>query len=124
MLDSFPVSLLVGTALGFLAGLGVGGGSLLMVWLTFVLGLEYAQARTINLMFFLPCAVISSLFRLKKGTLPLKKIWPAVLAGICGALLCGQLSKTIDTELLKKGLGILLIGSGLREIFYRPRNAR
>ena len=124
MLESFPISLLVGTVLGFLAGLGVGGGSLLMLWLTAVLELEYSQARTINLLFFLPCAVISSLFRIKKGSLPLKKIWPAILSGICSALLLSQFSEQIHTELLKKALGILLIGAGLRELFYRPRNAK
>ena len=124
MLDSFPVSLVVGSVLGFLAGLGVGGGSLLMLWLTFVLQLEYEQARTINLLFFLPCAVISSLFRMKKGSLPLKKIWPAILCGVCAALLFSRFSQHFDTTLLKKALGILLIGAGLKELFYRPRNAR
>ena len=45
------VTLLVGTALGFLTGLGVGGGSLLMVWLTAVLGMDTLTARSINLLF-------------------------------------------------------------------------
>ncbi len=124
MLESFPVSLLVGTALGFLAGLGVGGGSLLMIWLTVVLQLEYPQARTINLLFFLPSAVVSSLFRIHKGTIPLKKIWPAIASGICAALICSPFAQKFDTTLMKKALGIILIGTGLRELFYRPRNAR
>ena len=37
MLESLPVALIVGTLLGFLTGLGVGGGSLLILWLTLVL---------------------------------------------------------------------------------------
>ena len=54
MLNSFPVALLVGTILGFLAGLGVGGGSLLILWLTVVCNTPYAAARIVNLLFFLP----------------------------------------------------------------------
>lgn len=63
MLESFPVAFAVAAILGFLAGLGVGGGSLLVLWLTLAVGMEHPQARIINLMFFIPSAVIASLFR-------------------------------------------------------------
>ena len=65
MLDSFIVSVIVSSVLGFLAGIGVGGGSLLILWLTLVLQMEYPQARIINLLFFLPSAIVASLFRWK-----------------------------------------------------------
>ena len=51
MLTSLPVSLLVGTVLGFLSGLGIGGGSLLILWLTMVLDMEQSAARFVNLLF-------------------------------------------------------------------------
>ena len=57
MLESFPVCIAVGTILGFLAGLGIGGGSLLILWLTMVLGMPQPEARFINLLFFLPAAI-------------------------------------------------------------------
>ena len=66
MLESGWVSLAVSTAFGFLAGLGVGGGSLLIIWLTQVLSMSHPQARIINLLFFLPAAVIATLFRKKE----------------------------------------------------------
>ena len=62
MLNSFPVILVVGAVLGFLAGIGVGGGSLLILWLTLVLKVSPAEARSINLLFFIPAALIASLF--------------------------------------------------------------
>ena len=58
MLESFPLVIAVGTVLGFLAGIGVGGGSLLILWLTLVLGMPQPQARILNLMFFVPSAVV------------------------------------------------------------------
>lgn len=121
MLDSFPVALAVSTALGFLAGIGVGGGSLLILWLTLVLQLQYPEAKILNLLFFLPSAVIASIFRWKQGNLPVKKVIPAVIAGCIAAALCGWIGTRIQTEYLKKAFGALLLFAGVREILYKPK---
>ena len=76
MLESLPLRLLLGTVMGLLSGLGVGGGSLLILWLTMVLHTEPEKARLLNLLFFLPAALIASLFRWKQVGLPLKKLLP------------------------------------------------
>ena len=124
MLEYWPIILSIGTLLGFLSGLGVGGGSLLMLWLTLVVGMEHPQARIINLLFFIPSAIVASLFRWKQGALEIKKVLPAVIAGCICAGLFAWLSKSLDITLLKKLFGILLLFTGLRELFYRPRKAR
>lgn len=124
MLNSLPVTLLVSTVLGFLAGLGIGGGSLLMLWLTAILGMEHPAARGINLLFFLPCAVISCLFRWKQGKLKFRHVLPAIISGCISAAVFAWLSGTIRLDVLQKLFGILLLATGLRELFYRPRNAR
>lgn len=121
MLESLPFILIIGTALGFLAGIGVGGGSLLIIYLTLVLGMDHPQARIINLLFFLPSAIVASLFRWKQGKLELKKILPAVIAGCFAAGVCSVLSSTMDIGLLKKLFGGLLIITGIRELLYRPK---
>ena len=77
MLNSFPTILIIGTILGFLTGLGVGGGSLLILWLTFATHAQQDVARGINLLFFLPSAVVSCCFRWKQGTLCIKQVLPA-----------------------------------------------
>lgn len=124
MLESLPVMLAVGCALGFLSGLGVGGGSLLMLWLTLVTGMEHSMARTINLLFFIPAATTACLFRWKQGKLDLKTALPAIIAGVVSAGCFAWLSRHIDVSLLKKLFGGLLLFTGLRELFYRPRKAR
>lgn len=121
MLESLPVMLLVGTVLGFLAGLGIGGGSLLILWLTMVLGMDQATARGINLLFFLPAALIACVFRWKEGSISWKKIIPAMVSGCVAAALFSWLGGFLDIALLKKLFGGLLIITGLRELFYRPR---
>ena len=124
MLESFPIALVVGAALGFLAGLGVGGGSLLILWLTLVLKIPADTAAGINLLFFVPTAVTASLFRLKQGKLDIPRILPALLAGVATAAILTVVARNLDTELLRKPFGILLLVTGLRELFYRPRKAR
>jgi len=117
---AFPVSAI----LGFLAGLGVGGGSILMIWLTTVMQMEYTDARTVNLLFFLPAAVIATLFHRKQGSVEIKKVLPAIICACIAAGLFALLSRRIDTTLLKKFFGGILIFTGLRELFYRPRKAK
>ena len=124
MLNSLPVTLLAGASLGFLAGIGVGGGILLMLWLTLVLGMEHAVARNINLLFFIPSAIISSFFRWKQGSLDLKKILPAIIAGGIAAGAMSMLSQQMDISVLKKLFGGLLLITGLRELFYRCKKAK
>lgn len=121
MVDSPAVTLLVCSLLGFLAGLGVGGGSLLMLWLTLIVGMDQSVARVINLIFFLPSAVVVSVFRWRQGTLRLKKIWPAMIAGCLAAILFSRLSTVLPLPLLKKLFGFLLLFTGFRELFYRTK---
>jgi len=124
MLESLPVVLIVGTVLGFLAGIGVGGGSLLVLWLTLVLGMEHPQARLINLLFFLPSAIVASVFRWHQGALKFRKILPAIVCGCIAAGICSYFSRYMDMALLKKLFGGLLLLTGIRELLYRPRKAR
>lgn len=121
MLDSMPVAIIVGILLGYLAGLGVGGGSLLILWLTLVLDMDPSAARAINLMFFIAAAGAVSIFRWKQGTLKLSAILPGIIAGCCAAGVFSLLAGKIDTHWLKKLFGILLITTGIKELLYRPR---
>lgn len=115
------ISLMVGTVLGFLSGLGIGGGSLLILWLTLVLDMEQAAARTVNLLFFLPAAIVACCYRKKQGTLDIRMMVPAILAGCLGAVLGTRIGGNMDTSLLKKGFGVLLLATGIREILWKPK---
>ena len=120
MVESAFLTVAMGVLLGFLSGLGIGGGSLLILWLTLVQNVSPEMARGINLMFFLPSAAVAVCFRFRNGTLNLQVILPALTAGIAGALLLGTLTAGIDTQMLRKPFGLLLLLTGLREVFYRP----
>jgi uncharacterized membrane protein YfcA len=110
------VKFVVGTILGFLSGLGVGGGSLLLLWLTLVVGEPRETARVMNLMFFLPCALAATLFRRKQTKADLRLSLPAMAAGVTGAVLGNLLAPNLDSGLLQKAFGVLFLLCGIREL--------
>ena len=124
MLSSFPVCVIVGAVLGFLAGMGVGGGSLLILWLTLVLDTDQSAARGINRLVFLPASIICCVFRLRQGKLILGKCLPAILSGCAAAALGSLVAARMDTGALRKPFGFLRLATGLRELAYRPHRRK
>ena len=103
--------MVLGILLGLLSGLGVGGGSLLMLWLAHK-GIPADTARKICLLFFFPAAILGC----RKAAAPWSVVIPAALSGCVGAILGSVLAGMADPGLYRKGLGVLLILAGLGEI--------
>lgn len=124
MLESFPVAVIVGAVLGYLAGLGVGGGSLLILWLTTTVNMPPEAARITNLLFFIFSAGAACLNRWKQRQLSIHKILPAVIAGCCAAVIFSWFGAKLNVDAFKKLFGVLLICTGIRELCYRPQKER
>ena len=114
------VKVLVGAVLGFLSGLGVGGGSLLLLWLTLVAGVSQETARLMNLQFFLPCALIATALRWRHSKPDWSLILPAMTSGLLGAALGNWLGPRLDVRLLRKAFGVLFLLTGIRELRWKP----
>lgn len=109
--------MVIAVLLGFLSGLGVGGGSLLMLWLTAVCRMDPATARAVNLLSFLPAAAMACLLRRKE--LEIRTLWPAMVTGCLSAFLCSRLQ--VNPTLLRKAFAVLMLITGLREITKKER---
>ena len=116
---SFLLTVCISAGLGLLSGLGVGGGSLMILWLTLVQKMDFTAAKFLNLLFFLPPAAISVLAHLLRRKLSLKKIIPAALAGMLSASVLIYLSSSWDVEILRKLFGGLLLFSAWKELRYQ-----
>lgn len=116
---SFLLTVCISAGLGLLSGLGVGGGSLMILWLTLVQKMDFTAAKYLNLLFFLPPAVISTLAHLFQKKLSIKKIIPAALAGMVSASVFIYLSSTWDVNILRKLFGGLLLLSAWKELRYQ-----
>lgn len=109
------MELIVAAVCGFLSGLGVGGGSLLMVWLTAAAGIPQEAARSINLLYFLPTAAAAVLLHGKHRCIEGRGIGMAILGGAAGAAAGILLSGYLPAELLRKLFGAFLLWVGVLE---------
>ena len=112
---------LAGTVTGILSAFGIGGGSLLLIYLTAFAGMTQHQAQGINLLYFLPAAAAALPAHRKNGLLEKKTILPAILAGLAAAACTALLANRLDTHLLRKLFGVFLLYIGLRELFRRDK---
>ena len=85
---------LAGAITGVLSGFGIGGGSLLLIYMTSFAGVEQNLAQGINLLYFLPTAATALPAHIKNGYIDRQTVWPAVLAGLAGTALAVVLSVT------------------------------
>lgn len=107
-----------------LSGLGVGGGTLLMVWMTAVMGIAQKSAQGINLLYFLPTAACALLFHIKNRLIRPRIVLPAILAGCVSAAGAAALAAAMDTGLLRRLFGGFLLVVGLTELFSRQRDRK
>lgn len=118
MVIAFALNAAIGLILGVLSGLGIGGGSLMILWLIYVANFPPEQAKVINLLFFIPTALISCIIRLQKGMLHIPTFWTSALLGCLSAFLISRFSQNWNTDLLRKLFGVYILCIGLRELFY------
>lgn len=110
------ISLAVSVACGFLSGLGIGGGSLLMVYLTAAAALEQRTAQGVNLLYFLPTAAAALLLHSKNRFVDWRKAGFAILGGAVAAVAGALLSSRLPTDLLRRLFGFFLVFVGISEL--------
>lgn len=113
------IGIIASLVAGFLASLGIGGGSILLVYLTVIVGTAQLQAQGINLMFFIPIAIIALIVHFKNKMIDFKKIWPLILIGLCGAVLGSIVAEHIPFVQTIFAVGILALG--VRELFAKNK---
>ena len=122
MVDFF-LAVLAGLICGVLSGFGIGGGSLLMVWLTALLSMDQRTAQGINLRYFLPAAGCSLIFHVKNRQIVWKAVVPAAIAGCLTAIPGALLAGSVDTALLRRLFGGFLVLVGISEVFFKGKKA-
>lgn len=121
--NGWLIGSLAGLICGVISGFGIGGGTLLMVWLTAVAGWEQRAAQGLNLLYFLPTAAAALLLHAKNALVDWRCTLWAAGAGVITAGLASWVAQAIDTALLRKGFGLFLIFVGLSELFHKTKRA-
>ena len=106
-----------GLVTGVLSGFGIGGGTLLLIYMTAFAGVPQNVAQGVNLLYFLPTAATALPAHVKNGYIDKRAALPAIVAGLLGTALAAWIATALDVELLHRFFGAFLIVIGLRELF-------
>ena len=120
-MSEWVLPLAVGAATGVLSGFGVGGGTLLLVYMTAFAGVDQHLAQGINLLYFLPAGLMALPAHVKNGYIENPVLLPAIGAGLVCAALAAWAATAMEVGLLRKFFGAFLIVVGLMELFGRTK---
>ena len=110
-------ALLAGLFSGILGSMGLGGGAVLIIYLTLFTDIKQLAAQGINLLFFIPIAVVSVFIYSIKKQIKWKITLKLAFWGLIGTSLGLTLTDFLGGELTGKVFGGLLVILGLMEIF-------
>ena len=115
---------LAGVLTGILSGFGVGGGTLLLIYMTLFAGLEQTQAQGINLLYFLPTAALALPAHIKNGFIEKPVLFPSILSGLVCAALATWTATRLEVTLLHRLFGGFLLYVGISELLRKPSTPR
>ncbi len=107
---------LAGAATGILSGFGIGGGTLLLIYLTALAKVDQHWPQGINLLYFLPTAATALPSHIKNGFVDRKAAFPAIVAGLLGTAAAAWAATALDVGLLRRFFGAYLLYIGIREL--------
>ena len=90
---------------GILASMGLGGGMILILYMTLIAGMEQLTAQGVNLLFFIPIAAAALIIHTKNKLVKWKKIVPAI---ICAGRLCRKMDGQLPEPTLPKASAMII----------------
>lgn len=106
----------IGALAGIISGMGIGGGTILIPALLFLQDMNQQQAQGINLIYFVPTAIIALITHNKNGNIEKKTAKALVVPGLLGAVAGSFLAVHLDAVILRKCFGGFLFLMGLSEV--------
>ena len=98
-------------------GMGVGGGGLLIIYLTLYLDTPQLLAQGTNLALFIVAGVGSLFIHFKKRRIKPWQIVSGILFGAAGSFFSSHLLSDIEPKYAKMALGVFLIISGTLALY-------
>ena len=118
------VALLAGLLSGIIGAMGLGGGAVLIIYLSLFTETEQLKSQGINLLFFIPIALIAVIIYAVKKEIKWKLTLKISLFGIIGTLIGWWFAGFLGGEIIKKLFGGLLIILGIKELFINKKHKK
>ena len=109
---------------GIVAGMGMGGGTLTIPILTIFLKYEQLRAQGINLIAFLPMAIVALVIHVKNHLVDFKNTWLLAVVGCVFSVGGALIANAIANSVLKKLFALFLIGLGIWQFVEMKRNQK
>ena len=110
--------ILAGLIAGVFGGMGMGGGTVLIPILTIFLNTGQYAAQGINLIVFIPMAIVAIILHIRNKLIDFKILLFLILPGIIATVGGVFLAKQIDKDILQKLFGGFLILLGIFQIIF------
>jgi len=107
---------LIGLASGIISGMGIGGGAILIPALVIFIRPEQHIAQSVNLLFFIPTAIIALIIHIRNKKIDFKMALPIIVSGLLGAFLGSRLAISLQGPVLKRWFGFFLLAMGCYEM--------
>lgn len=114
---SFIIFLAAGFFSGFLGGMGMGGGTILIPFLTIFTGVEQHVAQATNLIAFLPTAAISLSVHKRSGLIDGGEVGMIIIPALVTSVLGSLAASYLPGDVLKKLFGIFLLVLAVKGLF-------
>ena len=112
------IEIITGIIAGSVSGLGMGGGTILILVLSNFLGIEQHIAQATNLVFFIPTAISAIIINFRQKLINLKLSLFIILSGIIGTIIGSEIAINLNASNIKKYFGIFLLIISLNEIYW------
>ena len=112
------IDFLIGIATGVVSGFGIGGGSLLVLYLTAIARISQYTAGGINLLYFIGCAPAALIGHVRSKSIHWKVVLWCALAGVAAAIPASVLAAKLEVGLLRRLFGGILLYVSIHELRY------
>lgn len=106
---------LSGVISGIIGGMGMGGGTLLIPILTIFLAFKQKNAQAINLLAFIPMAIVALIIHIKNKLVDFRVGIPIIFTGVIFSVLGSFLASRLNNDLLQKIFAVFLLLVGLNQ---------
>ena len=109
-------ALIAGLLSGIIGGMGMGGGAVLIIYLSLFTDTPQLKAQGINLLFFIPIGLCALLIYTFKKQIKWKTVFPLAVYGVFGTIIGVMLTDALGNTYTSKLFGALLLIMGIKEI--------
>lgn len=108
--------IIFGIISGIITGLGMGGGTILILLLSVFYKTNQHVAQAINLFFFLPTSISAILINIKKKNIDYNVAGKIVFSGVIGAIIGATIAQKMSSNNLRKYFAIFIIIIAIHEM--------